>query len=140
MSTARPDAPPSPQSSQQHHLPLWLRELPFIVVLLLTVGGVAYTSFSRQPIVVYWEILAPLIGLTCIAIGWRGDDEGRLRLVTTQVLHWIAFLLVMNLMLLDSVQRLFTATRRALPCSPCSRSAPSPPACTSSPGRFAYLA
>ena len=109
MSTARPDAPPSPQSSQQHHLPLWLRELPFIVVLLLTVGGVAYTSFSRQPIVVYWEILAPLIGLTCIAIGWRGDDEGRLRLVTTQVLHWIAFLLVMNLMLLDSVQRLFTA-------------------------------
>ena len=72
MSTALPDKPSSPP----HHLPLWLRELPFIVVLLLTVGGVAYTSFSRQPIVTYWEILAPLIGLTCIAIGWRGDDEG----------------------------------------------------------------
>jgi hypothetical protein len=110
MSTALPDRPSGPP----HHVPLWLRELPFIVVLLLTVGGVAYTSFSRQPIVVYWEILAPLIGLTCIAIGWRSDDEGRLRLVATQVLHWIAFLLVMNLMLLDSVQRLFTANSTAI--------------------------
>ena len=111
MSTALPDKPASPP---HRHLPLWQRELPFIVVLLLTVGGVAYTSFSRQPIVVYWEILAPLIGLTCIAIGWRSDDEGRVRLVTTQVLHWIAFLVVMNLLLLDSVQRLFTANSTAI--------------------------
>ena len=106
MSTAVPDPPPNPPP---HHLSLWLRELPFTLVLLLTIAGVAYTSFSRQPIVGYWEILAPLIGLACVAIGWRDATESRPRLIVTQALHWVAFLIVMNLMLLDSVQRLFTA-------------------------------
>ena len=110
MSTALPEVRPP------HHVSLWLRELPFTIVLLLTVAGVAYTSFSRQPIVAYWEIVAPLIGLACIAIGWRSatDSDARIRLVVTQVMHWIAFLVVMNLMLLDSVQRLFTANSTAL--------------------------
>jgi hypothetical protein len=37
-----------------------------------------------------------------------------LRLIVTQALHWFAFLLVMNLMLLTSVQRIFTAQTTAL--------------------------
>ena len=32
-----------------------------------------------------------------------------MRLITTQVLHWLAFLVVMNLLLLPSVQCVFTA-------------------------------
>jgi len=107
-----PVTPPSPPL--HHHVSLWLRELPFTIVLLLTIAGVAYTSFTRQPIVAYWEIVAPLIGLACIAIGWRSDSESRVRLIVTQVLHWLAFLIVMNLMLLDSVQRLFTANSTGL--------------------------
>jgi hypothetical protein len=108
---------PAPQpASTPHHVSLWLRELPFSLVLLLTIGGVAYTSFSKQPIILYWEILAPLIGLTCIAIGWRSTADGaaRTRLIATQALHWFAFLVVMNLLLLDSVQRLFTASATGL--------------------------
>jgi hypothetical protein len=94
----------------------WIRELPFTVVLILTIAGVAYTSFSKQPIVAYWEILAPIIALVCIAAGWQdaGDRNARLRLVVTQVLHWFAFLLVMNVILLPSVQRIFTAQTTAL--------------------------
>jgi len=38
----------------------------------------------------------------------------RLRLVVTQILHWFAFLLVMNMILLPSVQRIFTAQTTAL--------------------------
>jgi len=93
-------------------LSFWIRELPFTAVLILTIGGVAYTSFSKKPIVGYWEILAPIIALVCIGAGWQeaADRTGRLRLVVTQVLHWFAFILVMNLMLLTSVQRVFTAT------------------------------
>ena len=49
----------------------WFKELPFSLVLIVTMIGVAYTSFSRQPIVLYWEILAPVIGLVCIASGWH---------------------------------------------------------------------
>ena len=69
------------------------------------------TSFPKKPIVGNWQILAPIIAMVCVAAGWQeaGDKSGRLRLIVTQALHWFAFLLVMNLMLLSSVQRIFTA-------------------------------
>src|SRR5579872_5373693 len=104
-------APPPPK-----HVCFWIRELPFTAVLVLTIAGVAYTSFSKKPIVTYWEILAPIIALVCIAAGWQeaGDKSGRLRLVVTQALHWAAFLLVMNMLLLSGVQRIFTAQTTAL--------------------------
>ena len=103
-------------SNDEHQRSFWIRELPFTLVLILTIAGVAYTSFSKKPIVGYWEILAPIIGLVCIGAGWQeaGDKSGRLRLAVTQVLHWGAFLLVMNMLLLESVQRIFTAQTTAL--------------------------
>jgi hypothetical protein len=117
MTSTDPD--PHPASSSVPHMApprsahesFWIKELPFTPVLILTIAGVAYTSFSKKPIVGYWEILAPIIALVCVAAGWEeaGDKSGRLRLIVTQVLHWFAFLLVMNLMLLSSVQRIFTA-------------------------------
>jgi hypothetical protein len=90
---------------------LWLKELPFCAVLILTIVGVAYTSFSRRPIVVYWELLAPLIALLCVGTGWpnAGDRSAKVRLIATQALHWIAFVVVMNLMLLPNVQIIFNA-------------------------------
>jgi hypothetical protein len=104
------------QPRRTAHLNFWIRELPFTLVLILTVAGVAYTSFSKKPIVGYWEILAPIIALVCVGAGWQeaGDKSGRLRLIVTQALHWFAFLLVMNLMLLTSVQKIFTAQTAAL--------------------------
>jgi hypothetical protein len=95
----------SPQRS------LWLEELPFTAVLILTLVGVAYTSFSRRPIVVYWELLAPLIALLCVGAGWpnAADRSAKVRLIATQALHWIAFVVVMNLMLLPNVQIIFNA-------------------------------
>jgi hypothetical protein len=95
----------SPQRS------LWLEELPFTAVLILTLVGVAYTSFSRRPIVVYWELLAPLIALLCIGTGWpnAADRSAKVQLIATQALHWIAFVVVMNLMLLPNVQIIFNA-------------------------------
>jgi hypothetical protein len=104
------DAPPQPAAGPRP-TSLWIRELPFTIVLSLTIVGVAYSSFSKQPIVAYWEILAPVIGLLCIAYGWHGaeDKAGKLRLVGTQLLHWAAFLVVMNLVLLPNVQKVFTA-------------------------------
>ncbi len=104
------------ETHASHHLSFWIRELPFTVVLILTIAGVAYTSFSKKPIVGYWEVLAPIIGLVCIGAGWQeaGDKTARLRLVVTQALHWFAFILVMNMLLLTSVQRTFTATATAL--------------------------
>jgi hypothetical protein len=87
---------------------VWLRDLSLGAVLVLTVIGVAYTSYSRRPIVVYWDFLAPLIGLVCVAAGWHKASarDARLHLIRTQALHWIAFIVVMNVLLLASVQRI----------------------------------
>ncbi len=106
MSNAAPQS-----SSEPRHPSLWVRELPFTVVLALTILGVAYTSVSKQPIIVYWEILAPIIGVVCVTYGWHStnDKTGRVRLISTQLLHWLAFLVVINLVLLPSVQRVLTA-------------------------------
>src|SRR5271154_3798225 len=111
-----PHVPQVTQPREPIHLSFWIRELPFTLVLILTIAGVAYMSFSKRPIVGYWEILAPIIALVCIGAGWQdaGDKSGRLRLVVTQALHWFAFILVMNMMLLSSVQRIFTAQTTAL--------------------------
>jgi hypothetical protein len=112
-----PSVPPPPPA--YHHLlrlSFWIRELPFALVLILTTIGVAYTSFSKKPITGYWEILAPLIALVCVGAGWDSADDNtkRFRLIGTQVLHWIAFIVVMNLMLLNGVQREFSSSAAGL--------------------------
>ena len=112
-------APPPPLSaapSATRRLSFWIRELPFALVLILTTLGVAYTSFSKQPIVGFWELLAPLIALVCIGSGWpsANDKTARLLLIGSQVLHWLAFIVVMNVLLLSSVQRNFTANSTAI--------------------------
>jgi len=122
MSTTEPGPvvqPIVPQAGTTHrllHVNFWIRELPFSLVLILTMIGVAYTSFSKQPITGFWEILAPLIALVCVGSGWQSatDKAARFRLILTQVLHWLAFLVVMNMMLLPSVQRIFTANATGL--------------------------
>jgi hypothetical protein len=98
------------------HISFWVKELPFSIVLILTIVGVAYTSFSKQPITGYWELLAPLIALVCVGSGWQHANDGsaRVRLILTQALHWLAFLVVMNLLLLTSVQRGFNADATGL--------------------------
>ena len=115
------DSGPGPSSvppvhSRAGHLSFWIRELPFSIVLILTLGGVAYISFSKKPITGYWEVLAPLIALLCVGYGWHGapDTRARLWLIAKQVLHWLAFLMVMNIVLLSSVQRMFSATATGL--------------------------
>jgi hypothetical protein len=106
--------PAAPRAT--HRLSFWIKELPFALVLILTTLGVAYTSFSKQPIVGFWELLAPLIALVCVGSGWPSatDRAARLTLIGSQVLHWLAFIVVMNLLLLPSVQRDFTANSTAL--------------------------
>jgi hypothetical protein len=94
----------------------WIRELPFSLVLILTLLGVAYTSFLKQQIMGYWELLAPVIGVVCVGSGWSSanDKSARLQLILTQALHWAAFLLAMNMILLPTVQRILNASATGL--------------------------
>jgi hypothetical protein len=94
----------------------WLKELPYIAVLALTILGVAYTSVSQQPLIGYWVFLAVAIGLVCVTTGWLHihDPKARFRMVWTQALHWLAFLIAMNIVLLPEVQRMLNAPATGL--------------------------
>jgi hypothetical protein len=85
-------------------------------VLILAFIGVAYTSFSKAPMTLYWMILTPFIGLICVVTRW-GDAESqeqRLRLIRTQAVHWGAVFVAMRLMFLTDVSRMMNANASAL--------------------------
>src|ERR1700730_3174947 len=94
----------------------WLRELPYIAALTLTLLGVAYTSVSREPLIGYWQFLAVAIGLVCVTTGWIHihDPKARFRMVWTQALHWLAFLVAMNILLLPNVPKMLNAPATGL--------------------------
>lgn len=95
---------------------IWLKELPYGVVLVLTLLGVAYTSFTKRPTTGYWEFLVPVIGAVCIWSGWRyvHDKKAQVRLIWTQAAHWLAFFAAMNLLLLPNVQNMLNADATGL--------------------------
>jgi hypothetical protein len=109
---------PNPEvaSGTAPHVSFWIREFPFSLVLILTLLGIAYTSVLKQPIKIYWELLAPVIGLVCVSSGWSGaiGKNARIQLVVTQALHWAAFLLVMNMIALPSVEAILNANATGL--------------------------
>jgi len=84
------------------------RQLPFVAILALAIGGVAYTNISQRPLVGYWEFLAIVMDLVCVVTQWSEleDEPSRFRLIWTQALHWLAVLVTMNIMLLSGVQQL----------------------------------
>jgi hypothetical protein len=92
------------------------RKLPYVIVLILAIFGVAFTNISHQPLIGYWEFLALAIGVVCVVTGWsRLDDrQARIRLVWMQALHWLAFLVTMNIVLLPGVQRMLNAPATSL--------------------------
>jgi hypothetical protein len=57
------------------------QQLPFLAILMLGIGGVAYTNISHQPLVGYWEFLAVAIGLVCVVAKWTESDENNLEFV-----------------------------------------------------------
>jgi hypothetical protein len=93
-----------------------LREAPYLLVLALALFGVAYTSFARTPITLYWILLAPLIGVICVVSGWRNAETRQLRiqLVWRQVLHWIAVLAAIELLFVGDVSRMMNTDATSL--------------------------
>jgi len=92
------------------------REWPYLLVLILALLGVAYTSFARTPITKYWVILAPFIGIICVVTRWCDAEnrEQRVHLMWTQALHWLAVLVAMHLMYVADVSRMMNADASAL--------------------------
>jgi hypothetical protein len=102
-----------------HHSPkeaLLLRTLPYLIVLGLTVFGVAYTSVAQQPLDLFWEFVAFATAILCVTTGWSSAEtkQARGRLMWTQAVHWAAILVAMNILFLTSVQRLLPSPATGL--------------------------
>jgi hypothetical protein len=112
------DLPPR-QSADDHSFSKvhFLRShLPFLGILALAIAGVAYTNMSHRPLAGYWEFLAIVMGVVCVATEWEelDDKQARFRLMWTQAVHWVAVLVAMNVMLLSGVQQLLPAAATSL--------------------------
>jgi hypothetical protein len=115
MVDPQPDHP-APDAWQFNPRAFLLSEWPYLLILILAIFGVAYTSFAKTPLTTYWIVLAPFIGIICVVTRWRDAQgrEERLRLIWTQVLHWGAVLLAMRLMFVADVNRMMNADASAL--------------------------
>ena len=92
------------------------RQLPYIVVLVLAISGVAYTNISHQPLVGYWEFLTLAMAVVCVITEWAKVDDrhARWQLILKQALHRGAILVAMNIMLLAGVQQIMPAPATGL--------------------------
>ena len=91
-------------------------EWPYLLVLILSLFGVAYSSVSKAPMAIYWIALAPFMGVICVITRWKDAEsrEQRLHLIWTQTLHWVAVLVAMRLMYVANVSRIMNADASAL--------------------------
>lgn len=102
--------------SDKAHLRSALFGLSSLVIVLLTLAGIAYASVTRAPMAGYWGFIAVCSCAACIVSGWRraSRDEERWRLVRTQLLHWAAFLVTMGIVFLPSMQAIANADTTSL--------------------------
>jgi hypothetical protein len=111
-----PEDAARPSESAFHYTSFLYRQLPYVIVLMLAISGVAYTNISHQPLVGYWEFLTLAMGVVCVVTDWTKVDDRRARwqLILKQALHWGAVLVAMNIMLLAGVQQFMPAPATGL--------------------------
>lgn len=73
-----------------------------ITMVVLGMAGAVYTDLYPAASLRYWQLMAPVFCLICIASQWSRAPS--LALVRRQVLHWGVFLGVMQLLFLPPMQ------------------------------------
>jgi hypothetical protein len=81
-------------------------DLPYLVMLTAAFFGIGASTFTGSLLTLYWEAMVPLYCAICIYTGWRGLEtrEERVRLVWTQIAHWLTVLLTMYVIYLPQVR------------------------------------
>lgn len=87
--------------TKKRHTP----EIVLILLLLLSVIGIALTDFSPTKGFWFWMAMAPVFCIAAVALEWtrtgrQGENRGRL--IWTQILHWLAYLVTIYLVFLLS--------------------------------------
>jgi len=68
------------------------RDIVFIILVALAVGGVAVMDFSRDKGIWYWLAMAPVFAAASIFLAWHVNREAlepRPLLIKRQLVHWL---------------------------------------------------
>ncbi len=103
-------------ATHTHRFAGLIREAPYLLLIVLSLVGIAWTSVSTRPTTTYWIVLTPIAALICVAAGWRNYESNaeRLRMIASQALHWVAFLLAMILITVSDVHGMLNFDATAL--------------------------
>lgn len=88
------------------------RDYAALAMLALAVVGVGYTDLDPSGARIYWQWLAPVFGVVCVASTWRRRTADSAKTfswnsVITQALHWAATAVAMQLIFLPRVKDIF---------------------------------
>ncbi|HHW76171.1 MAG TPA: hypothetical protein GX399_03925 [Xanthomonadaceae bacterium] len=76
-----------------------IKDIGFLLMIVLAWIGAAYTTFDAQGSRWYWHWLIPIFGLICIVTQWNHVEptlKARSLLVVRQILHWGVVLLMLQ--------------------------------------------
>jgi hypothetical protein len=83
-----------------------IKNIHFIIMIVLSVIGTAYTNISAGTSLWYWQLMAIIFCLICIVSQWSRSP--RLELIRTQLLHWGVCLVAMRLLFLPALRQVLT--------------------------------
>ncbi|MFO1371230.1 MAG: hypothetical protein U1F42_02175 [Candidatus Competibacteraceae bacterium] len=107
MSAPEPTSATAPAPSSLLRRLFRLSDVGFYLMIVLAWIGAIYTTYDVNSSRWYWHWLIPIFGLICIVTQWNNVDptlKARLALVTRQLLHWGAVLLLAFLIYMLSGQ------------------------------------
>lgn len=75
-------------------------EIIFLLLMILSVIGVAITDFSRKYSPLFWFAMVPVFAVSCLIIEWtraRRSGMSRLSILQTQFLIWLGLLAAVSI-------------------------------------------
>ena len=112
--------PASPSPRRRPSFSVWvIQALPFLILGIGAVIGMAATTVTGQPKRLYWEIFTPVAALVCVLEGWRVSKSAAdyTSVLFTQVFQWLAVGAALYLLMLTSVRAMMNGqTRSGLRC------------------------
>ncbi|MFL5288210.1 MAG: hypothetical protein ACJ8AW_46440 [Rhodopila sp.] len=101
--------PVSPSRRRKPGFGLWLLQaLPFLLMGIGAVVGMAASTVTGQPKKLYWSVYTPIAAAICIYEGWRvcKTASAYTTVFFTQVLQWLAVGTAMYLVMLSPMRGL----------------------------------
>jgi hypothetical protein len=91
----------APDGKKHSFMAFLAYDWPYLLMLVLSVVGVALSSVTSGRVLLYWEVVVPIFALSCFfARGPFQNNRDRITAIRQDALHWLAVFLSMHLLIL----------------------------------------